>query len=45
MRRAVIYAPGDVRFETRPDPKIIHPVGMRRRIVVQNLDKESIVYI
>ncbi len=25
MRGAVMYAPGDVRFEERPDPKIIHP--------------------
>jgi threonine dehydrogenase-like Zn-dependent dehydrogenase len=25
MRGAIIHAPGDVRFETRDDPKIIDP--------------------
>jgi hypothetical protein len=25
MRGAILYAPGDVRYEERPDPQIIEP--------------------
>jgi threonine dehydrogenase-like Zn-dependent dehydrogenase len=34
MRGAVIHAPGDVRFETLPDPKILHPTDAVIRTAV-----------
>jgi threonine dehydrogenase-like Zn-dependent dehydrogenase len=32
MRVAVMYAPGDVRVEERPDPKILAPTGAILRL-------------
>ena len=32
MRGAVLYGPGDVRFEERPDPKIIEPTDAILRL-------------
>ncbi|MEV8319764.1 zinc-dependent alcohol dehydrogenase family protein [Streptomyces sp. NPDC059900] len=34
MRGAMIYAPGDIRFETREDPKILHPTDAVIRTAV-----------
>lgn len=27
MKATILYGPGDVRFEERPDPRIIEPTG------------------
>jgi hypothetical protein len=32
MKATMLYGPGDVRFEERPDPKIIEPTDERRAI-------------
>lgn len=37
MRGAVMYAPGDVRFEDRPDPKIVEPTDAIIRLTATGI--------